>query len=167
MPERRTHGREFFAGQRQRDCLSRFSVHFFRRVFLNRMGQVITGYGRPLSVSMPNRAKSGIRARFPLGVRILLRKTPAGNEARKIQDRQSRCRCPAKNSRPCWLKKEMAVYALHFLLPSRSQERNPLPGFSLPPRASLPVAFQNLLKKMVVFLIVPKGRFMTVLGGVV
>ena len=26
----RTHGREFFAGRRQRDCLSRFSVHLFR-----------------------------------------------------------------------------------------------------------------------------------------
>ena len=28
--ERRTHGRDFFAGRRQRECLSRFSVRFFR-----------------------------------------------------------------------------------------------------------------------------------------
>ena len=49
----------------------------------------------------------------------------------------------------------------------RRKERNPLPGLFLPPPASLPVAVQNLFKKMVVFLIVPKGRFMTVLGGVV
>ena len=47
----------------------------------------------------------------------------------------------------------------------RRKERNPLPDLSLPPRASLPVAVQNLFKKMVVFLIVSKGRFMTVLGG--
>ena len=28
--DRRTHGRDFFAGRRQRERLSRFSVHFFR-----------------------------------------------------------------------------------------------------------------------------------------
>ena len=28
--ERRTHGRDFFTGRRQRERLSRFSVHFFR-----------------------------------------------------------------------------------------------------------------------------------------
>ncbi len=72
----RTHGREFFAGHRPRDCLSRFSVHFFRRFFLNRMGRFLQAAGRPLSASMPNRAKSGIHARFPLSARILLRKTP-------------------------------------------------------------------------------------------
>ncbi len=54
-----------------------------------------------------------------------------------------------------------------FTLPSRRKERYPLPGLPLPSRTSLPVAFQNLFKKMVLFLIVPKGRFMTVLGGVV
>ena len=31
------HGREFFGGRRQRECLSRFSVLRFRREFLSRM----------------------------------------------------------------------------------------------------------------------------------
>ena len=49
----------------------------------------------------------------------------------------------------------------------RKQEWYALPGLFLPLRASLPIAVQNLFKKMVVFLIAPKGRFMSVLGGVV
>ncbi len=68
--------RKFFGGRRQQDCPSRFSVHLFRRVFLNRMAGISPAAGRPLSASLPNRAKSGIRARFPLVLRILLRKTP-------------------------------------------------------------------------------------------
>ena len=42
--------------------------------------------------------------------------------------------------------------ALHFLIPSRRKERNPLSGLSLPPRASLPASVQNLFKKMVLVL---------------
>ncbi len=47
------------------------------------------------------------------------------------------------------------------MITSKSQERNPLPGLSLP------VAVQNLFQKMVVFLIVSNRRFLTALGGVV
>ena len=142
MPERRTHGREFFAGQRQRDCLSRFSVHFFRRVFLNRMGQVITGYGRPLSVSMPNRAKSGIRARFPLGVRILLR-----NSRRKRSTENPGHAIPLPPSRQklppvlCKILRNVLIRHYIFLFPAKARNGMPCSGLPLPPCAPLAGSF--------------------------
>ena len=50
-----------------------FPCTFFGWEFLSRMRKVIIGCGRPLSASMPNRAKPDILVRFPLGIRILLR----------------------------------------------------------------------------------------------
>ena len=73
----RTQGKEFFGGRRCQDCLSLFSVHLFRWVFLNRMYAGFSwAAGRPQAASLPHRTEMGILARFPWGVRILLRKTP-------------------------------------------------------------------------------------------
>ena len=71
-----------------------------------------------------------------------------------------------QKSLPCRVEQK-EMLSLHFLIPSIKQEWHALPGLSLPPRAFLPLAGQNLFQKMVVFLIVPKERFMTALGGVV
>ncbi len=48
----------------------------------------------------------------------------------------------------------------------RKQERYALPGLSLPPCAPLAGSFSQPVQKMVVFLIVSKRRFMTVLERV-
>ena len=53
------------AKERLRQRLFLFSVHFFRRFFQAEWHGISQAAGRPLSASMPNRAKSGIRARFP------------------------------------------------------------------------------------------------------
>ena len=52
----RTHGREFFGGRRQRDCLSRFSVHFFRLGVSKQNG---VGYRWLRSPSIGIHAESG------------------------------------------------------------------------------------------------------------
>ena len=50
-----------------------FPCTYFGWEFLSRMAQTVTGCGRPLSASVPNRAKPDILVRFSLGIRILLR----------------------------------------------------------------------------------------------
>ena len=96
-----------------------FPCTYFGWEFLSRMVWFPQAAGRPLSASMPNRAKPDILVRFPLCFRILLRNSRR-KRSTENRDRQSRCRRPAKKSLPCWVKyKECYDARLYFLIPSR------------------------------------------------
>ena len=78
------------------------------------MKKCVTGYGRPQAASMPPRTEMGILAHFPLGVCILLRnrrrKRSTENPGHTIL-----LPLPRKNIPSVLDKKEMVVYAFHFM----------------------------------------------------
>ena len=131
----RTHGREFFAGLRRRECLSRFSVHFFRQEFSKQNGVGFHRLRAPSSGILAASDWNGHPAHFPLCFRILLRKLRRKRSTEK-RDRHSRRRSPAKNSRPCcvWRKDAVWLYldtiailwVLCFLMPGGKQAWNDL-----------------------------------------